>query len=255
MRCMLVSFAVYNLWLDWRAVAAHLGRCFLDFEPGIHYPQLQMQAGTTGIDMRCYSVTKQAKEQDPKGDFIRRHVPELFGIRDASILEPWKIKCPNGGVVAGYVPRIVDELKTSKASKTVIAELQERFLSGGAGERSRHLAAPLNERPAGQKKRNQRFCEDAEPSDELDIMALLSQSASKRRRGGAAPRQDAAATGLGGLARGGGSAAGAWACPRCTLLNGNESSTAPSPAECEACGLPRPEESPATPARITIELD
>lgn len=43
MRAMLVSFACYNCWLDWRGIEAHLARTFLDFEPGIHYPQLQMQ--------------------------------------------------------------------------------------------------------------------------------------------------------------------------------------------------------------------
>ena len=66
MRAMLVSFAAYNLWLDWRRFGSHLARCFLDYEPGIHYPQLQMQSGVTGINaMRVYSVTKQAKDQDP----------------------------------------------------------------------------------------------------------------------------------------------------------------------------------------------
>lgn len=54
MRCMLVSFACYDCWLDWRPIAPVLARLFLDYEPGIHYPQLQMQAGTTGINAnRC----------------------------------------------------------------------------------------------------------------------------------------------------------------------------------------------------------
>ena len=35
MRAMLVSFATYNLWLDWKIVAPHLARLFLDYEPGI----------------------------------------------------------------------------------------------------------------------------------------------------------------------------------------------------------------------------
>ena len=71
MRAMLVSFATYNLWLDWKRIASHLGRTFLDYEPGIHYPQLQMQAGTTGINaMRVYNVTKQGKDQDPNGVFM-----------------------------------------------------------------------------------------------------------------------------------------------------------------------------------------
>ena len=92
MRAMLVSFATYNLWLDWKRIAPHLARVFLDYEPGIHYPQLQMQAGTTGINaMRVYNVTKQGKDQDPKGIFIRRYIPELRNVSDQYIHEPWKM--------------------------------------------------------------------------------------------------------------------------------------------------------------------
>jgi len=89
MRAMLVSFATYNLWLDWKRIAGHLARVFLDYEPGIHYPQLQMQAGTTGINaMRVYNVTKQGKDQDPNGVFIRKYVPELRNVPNVYIHEP-----------------------------------------------------------------------------------------------------------------------------------------------------------------------
>lgn len=89
MRAMLVSFATYNLWLDWKRIAGHLARVFLDYEPGIHYPQLQMQAGTTGINtMRVYNVTKQGKDQDPNGVFIRKYVPELRNVPNEYIHEP-----------------------------------------------------------------------------------------------------------------------------------------------------------------------
>jgi len=92
MRAMLVSFATYNLWLDWKRIAPHLARVFLDYEPGIHYPQLQMQAGTTGINaMRVYNVTKQSKDQDPNGVFIRRYIKELKNCPDQYIHEPWKM--------------------------------------------------------------------------------------------------------------------------------------------------------------------
>ena len=75
MRAMLVSFASWNLNLDWRRIGPHLAQCFLDYEPGIHYPQLQMQSGATGINtMRVYNVIKQAKDQDKNGVFIRTHV-------------------------------------------------------------------------------------------------------------------------------------------------------------------------------------
>jgi deoxyribodipyrimidine photo-lyase len=89
MRAMLVSFATYNLWLDWKRIAPHLARLFLDFEPGIHYPQLQMQAGTTGINtMRVYNVTKQGKDQDPEGLFIKKYVPELREVSKDYIHQP-----------------------------------------------------------------------------------------------------------------------------------------------------------------------
>ncbi len=78
MRAMLVSFASYHLWLHWREPGLFLARQFLDFEPGIHWSQMQMQSGTTGINtLRIYSPAKQARDQDPEGVYIRRWVPEF----------------------------------------------------------------------------------------------------------------------------------------------------------------------------------
>lgn len=89
MRAMLMSFATYHLWLDWRAPAVELARLFLDYEPGIHYPQAQMQSGTTGINtLRIYSPGKQARDHDPAGTFIRRYVPELEAVPDHYLAEP-----------------------------------------------------------------------------------------------------------------------------------------------------------------------
>ena len=89
MRAMLMSFATYHLWLHWRLPAVYLATQFLDFEPGIHYPQSQMQAGTTGINtLRIYSPTKQVLDQDPDGAFIRRYVPELAAVPAPFLAEP-----------------------------------------------------------------------------------------------------------------------------------------------------------------------
>jgi deoxyribodipyrimidine photo-lyase len=89
MRAMLMSFASYHLWLHWKPSAIELARLFTDFEPGIHYPQCQMQAGVTGINtIRIYSPAKQTIDQDPKGEFIRRWVPELEAVPDEYIAEP-----------------------------------------------------------------------------------------------------------------------------------------------------------------------
>ena len=92
MRAMLVSFASYHLWLDWRQTGYHLARVFTDYEPGIHYSQLQMQSGVTGINTtRIYNPIKQSQDQDPKGQFIRQWVPELRNVSDMWIHEPWKM--------------------------------------------------------------------------------------------------------------------------------------------------------------------
>lgn len=92
MRAMLMSFAAYHLWLHWREPALFLARHFLDFEPGIHFPQVQMQSGVTGINtIRIYSPIKQAIDQDPEGDFVRRWIPELEHVPKPWIFEPWKM--------------------------------------------------------------------------------------------------------------------------------------------------------------------
>ena len=92
MRALLVSFLTHHLWQPWQSGVIHLARNFLDFEPGIHYSQFQMQAGETGINMiRIYNPTKNAKEHDKDGIFIKKWIPELKKIPTPLLFEPWKM--------------------------------------------------------------------------------------------------------------------------------------------------------------------
>lgn len=121
MRSMLMSVASYHLWLDWRATGTVLARRFTDYDPGIHWPQVQMQSGTTGINtVRMYNPIKQGQDQDPTGAFTRRWVPELAALPDAFLQEPWK--WPGAQAILGqrYPHPIVDVTAAARQARDAV---------------------------------------------------------------------------------------------------------------------------------------
>lgn len=160
MRAMLVSFASYHLWLHWRPTAVYLARHFLDFEPGIHFSQIQMQSGTTGINtIRIYSPAKQALDQDPQGVFIKQWVPELSGLPAEYLAEPEKtpplIQMASGCIIGEHYPAPVVEHKAAykRARDTMFA------LANSSAARLE--AARVYEKHGSRKRpANERFWED-----------------------------------------------------------------------------------------------
>ncbi|MCR9200042.1 MAG: DNA photolyase family protein [Planctomycetaceae bacterium] len=124
MRAMVVSFASYHLWLDWRPTSLHLARMFTDYEPGIHYNQFQMQSGTTGIStVRIYNPIKQVTDHDPTGTFLREWVPELLLVPDEFLAEPHlmplHVQQASNCIIGEHYPApIVDHRTASAAART-----------------------------------------------------------------------------------------------------------------------------------------
>ena len=183
MRSMLVSFASYHLWLHWRETGLFLARQFLDFEPGIHWSQMQMQSGTTGINtLRMYSPTKQAKDQDPQGGFIRHWVPELERVPLPYLAEPWTMP-PEVQALAGcrigqdYPAPIVDEKAALRAAKERIyglrstAEARQEADAVQARHGSRKSGLPSTSRKRETGTRPTRRVAPASPPVQDDLFA------------------------------------------------------------------------------------
>ena len=118
MRAMVMSVASYHLWLDWRAAGTRLGRLFTDYEPGIHWSQVQMQSGITGMNsIRIYNPMKQAFEHDANGAFVRRWCPELRDVPDAFLHEPWKWEDAKNPIGKIYPTRVVDFEASGRAAR------------------------------------------------------------------------------------------------------------------------------------------
>ena len=126
MRAMLVSVAAYPLWLHWRPVGEWLATQFLDYEPGIHWSQLQMQSGTTGINTtRVYNPIKQAQDHDPHGRFVRQWLPAMRRVPDTWLFEPWlmpeALQTQSGIAVGREIPNpLVDLAVATRSAKALL---------------------------------------------------------------------------------------------------------------------------------------
>ncbi len=132
MRAMLVSFLTHHLWQDWKEGAKLLGSYFLDFEPGIHYPQFHMQAGVTGIHtIRIYNPVKQSLEQDADAAFIKQWIPELAHLPLPLQHEPWKMTSIESGLYkfelgSDYPKPVVNIDETYKRASAILHQHLKR---------------------------------------------------------------------------------------------------------------------------------
>jgi deoxyribodipyrimidine photo-lyase len=92
-RMIVASFLVKDLHIDWRTGARWFMQHLVDGDIASNQHGWQWVAGT-GTDaapyVRIFNPVAQGKRFDPHGTYVRRWVPELAGLADDTIHEPWK---------------------------------------------------------------------------------------------------------------------------------------------------------------------
>ncbi|GAB5388394.1 MAG: deoxyribodipyrimidine photo-lyase [Alphaproteobacteria bacterium] len=154
MRAMVMAVASYHLWLPWQESGRVLARLFTDYEPGIHWPQVQMQSGVTGTNtLRIYNPVKQGLDQDPDGDFIRHWVPELASLPTDALHQPWKHGEGQSIIAKGAYPApIVDHMEAARHARETLWALRK---STTHRRKAADVQAQHGSRKSGIKNRGQ----------------------------------------------------------------------------------------------------
>ncbi|MGC6482162.1 MAG: FAD-binding domain-containing protein [Synechococcus sp.] len=179
MRAMLMSFASYHLWLPWRDCGLHLARQFVDYEPGIHWSQCQMQSGSTAINtIRIYNPVKQGQDHDPKGCFIRQWCPELASLPDVYLHEPWKLEAQRGerlGCRIGidYPAPLVDPAAAARDAKDRIWAIRQAAgfdrIADAIQQRHGSRRAGLTPVTTRRRRRSRTAVKDGDQQLQLDL--------------------------------------------------------------------------------------
>jgi deoxyribodipyrimidine photo-lyase len=163
MRAMLMSFAAHHLNLPWQECADYLASLFIDFEPGIHYSQAQMQAGITGINaVRIYNPIKQALDHDPAGEFILQHLPQLRLVKKEFLHFPHLQEDLN----LEYPRPIIDEAKARKEASARIYGLRKNLNNA---QISKKIVQKHASRKASLPKRNSKIAAKKPDSAQLSF--------------------------------------------------------------------------------------
>jgi deoxyribodipyrimidine photo-lyase len=116
-RMIAASFLIKHLLIDWRGGETWFWDTLVDADPANNAASWQWVAGS-GADAapyyRIFNPVTQGLKFDPKGGYVRRWIPEISGLDDDLIHEPWKADSAalrRAGIVLGETyPRPIVEL-------------------------------------------------------------------------------------------------------------------------------------------------
>lgn len=151
-RMITASFLVKDLHIDWVRGARWFMRSLVDGDLASNQHGWQWVAGT-GTDaapyFRVFNPVLQGRKFDPRGQYVRRWIPELAGVDDRWVHAPWE--APGGQLpldAGGYPDPIVDHAVERDEALARYAEARGRDAAPRAGRRPRSSGWPES-RPQG----------------------------------------------------------------------------------------------------------
>lgn len=149
LRTMVGMVGSCHLQLDWRTVGQHLARQFTDYDPGLHWPEVERFAGIGGpTPSRLINPVRQGQIMDPTGAFIRAWAPELAPVPDAFLHEPWKWPEARRGLGGRYPEPIIDLASAARAARQALGSARKP--PGFAESAPRSIARRFPARPSVQ---------------------------------------------------------------------------------------------------------
>ena len=131
-RMIVASFLIKHLLIDWRMGEKWFWDTLVDADPANNAASWQWVAGS-GADaapyFRIFNPILQGEKFDPKGEYVRRWVPELASLRTELIHKPWTAQA---GVLAGagirlgqtYPRPVVDHDKARQRALEAFGQLK-----------------------------------------------------------------------------------------------------------------------------------
>lgn len=131
-RMITASFLTKDLLLDWRLGERYFEEMLHDYDEASNIGGWQWAAsvGTDAVPyFRVFNPITQSNRFDPKGEYIKKYVPELAGVPGKYIHEPWKMEeheQDEGGCIIGkdYPEPVVDHAIQRKRAIQMFQELK-----------------------------------------------------------------------------------------------------------------------------------
>jgi deoxyribodipyrimidine photo-lyase len=127
------SFLTKNLGINWQLGAEWFESQLIDYDVCSNWGNWNYTAGV-GNDargFRYFNITKQSRDYDPKGDYLRHWLPELASIPGEKIHEPWQLSLAEQrqwGIRLGvdYPRPVLDFFKSIHANERIYQAAMNR---------------------------------------------------------------------------------------------------------------------------------